>query len=404
MDIGNSLFEDKRVPSSREEGAVMIYDKSLYPAVARRMRAALRASGYEAEAAAVDQCLRTSISEAIAVGWKLLYIHDLQYFMSFEEELLSFGCLSQAHDEMLYQSARHMLEDYMDKNADRVNEFLGGYDVGCSVAMTEPNDRLSDHRSQHASKSHDRGFGIRLQKGSRPVTQKTTPVRPDASASSVCPACEMSADASSVGVCSSGLGDDIGDSAEVSRGISAVGPDDREATPSTGHAAEKGAGEKDAGEKDTGEKSLGEKSKSVGTDNTSDIDRLTCRSDDTTGRAQANSARKDGAWPEGASKGTNGTVRTGAEKTWGGEAVDQALHHSDRSRAAAGQPNRKKNPDAFPPVGTLLTYRKDLRRSLRCLAVDDKARQRQLSILRRMEEAHRRDQTGHEGGAPVKGR
>lgn len=103
-----------------------------YLRVVDQMRLSLAREGLDAEAAAVEQSLRCNVSQAIEVGWKLLYLHDIQFYLTFEEELLAFHCLSHKNDATLRQAARQMLQDYVDKNEDQVSQFLGRYNACCA--------------------------------------------------------------------------------------------------------------------------------------------------------------------------------------------------------------------------------------------------------------------------------
>lgn len=322
----------------------MIYDRSLYPAVARRMRSALHASGFEAEAAAVDQCLRTSVTQAIEVGWKLLYLHDIQYFMSFEEELLSFGCVSLENDETLYQAARHMLEDYMDKNADRVDEFIGGYHVGCSIAMTETNDELAGYR---------KGGGGRRTSAIQPSLPLGTGRGRSSSASSS----SVSASTSSLSV--SPLPYSSSASSSSSPSSSAL---------SSSSASEQVSGQRQDSRphsQEPGYPRTGEVKESAGSGNpiTMPAGGPANRRKDLGNPAMEDSATKN---PRGeGNPRANGPVRKGAAK-----------------RA-----------DVIPPVGTLLTYRQDLREAMRHFEIEDKARLRQERLLRRMDRPGRPGRT-----------
>lgn len=367
----------------------MIYNKSLYPAVARRMRAALRASGYESEAAAVDQCLRTSIFQAIAVGWKLLYVHDLQYFMSFEEELLSFGCLSQTQDETLYQAARHMLEDYMDKNGDRVDEFLGGYDVGCSLAMTEPNGLLHMNGSSCAARPSLGGFDPTKKNGER-----RSQIHEQGS--------RISGQGSRISKQGSDKSQTYSSSSDT--------PDPH--APGENASGQHASGEKAPGENTPSDKAPGENAVSDPSSDPASVPVSAPASaspapaasvPESVAQSGAPSVRprsQDPKYPQSVEGGvtTDAHDQCAARSGGGGKKTGRGpnarnTENGSGNTVATGKTHRTLNADAFPPVGTLLTYRQDLRQSLKRFVADDKARLRQKNIL------HQMDETRHENHA-----
>jgi hypothetical protein len=113
----------------------MTYEQAVYFDVVCQIEEALVDEGYDADKAAVEQSLHNSIEQAVAVGWKLLFMHNIQFHLTFEEELLAFRCLSKWDKKGLQEAARLMLQDYVDKNTDQVAEFLGYYNMRCSPLL-----------------------------------------------------------------------------------------------------------------------------------------------------------------------------------------------------------------------------------------------------------------------------
>ena len=417
--------------SCQKKGMAMIYDKSLYPAVVRRTRSALRAAGYEAEAAAVNQCLRTSVAQAVAVGWKLLYMHDIQYFMSFEEELLSFGCLSQENDEVLYQAARHMLEDYMDKNADRVDEFLGGYHIGCSVAMTETNDQLAGyktggggHRPSHIQPSLPLGLGRRHSRTTStassavPAPGQTGPMREDgrsAIAGKPSGTENVGADQNSNANSEARGKANATDSRAENRYVESL----RAENPRAENAQADSLRTKNVKAENTQTESLQGESlraenvkaghtqgenlpvESPRAESPRTLDarvksaqaekRRAQNTQNEAGNTKTGNRDKNSPALGGAVGPVSGTMSnavgnagsgSGLEYTQAGDAADAGKIRGGGTKSMRS--GDAKHADSVPPVGTLLTYRQDLREAMRHFTIEDKARMRQERLLRRM--------------------
>lgn len=118
---------------------------ALYLHVAGAMRMALADAGLDAEAAAVLQSLRSSVSEAIEVGWQLISLNNIQFYLTFEDELTAFQCLSHLHDDQIRRAAREMLQDYVNKNEDQVAQFLGEYNTCCAPFLLAAREVNKSH-------------------------------------------------------------------------------------------------------------------------------------------------------------------------------------------------------------------------------------------------------------------
>lgn len=85
---------------------------------------ALKIERFDSDASAVEHSFARSIDSAVQIGWRLLYWHDIQYRLTFEQALLAFHCLARSHDPQLQMEGQKMLQDYMDKNDEQVDWFF----------------------------------------------------------------------------------------------------------------------------------------------------------------------------------------------------------------------------------------------------------------------------------------